>query len=57
MQPQENPAWVLKGLHDDITEGLVLNNLYCLECRPYTILYTYKRIIVPALKQDMTSLI
>ena len=33
MQPQENPARVLLGLHGDITEGFLLKNLYCLECR------------------------
>ena len=33
MQPQENPARVPLGLHGDITEGFLLKNLYCLECR------------------------
>ena len=32
MQPQENPARVLLGLHGDCTEGFFLKNLYCLEC-------------------------
>ena len=32
MQPQENPARVLLGLHGDCTEGFLLKNLCCLEC-------------------------
>ena len=32
MQPQENPARVLLGLHGDCIEGFLLKNLYCLEC-------------------------
>ena len=32
MQPQENPARVLLGLHGNNTEGFLLKNLYCLEC-------------------------
>ena len=32
MQPQENPARVLLGLHGKSTEGFLLKNLYCLEC-------------------------
>ena len=32
MQPQENPARVLLGLHGDSTEGFLLKNQYCLEC-------------------------
>ena len=32
MQPQENPARVLLGLLGNCTEGLLLMNLYCLEC-------------------------
>ena len=32
MQPQKNPARILLGLHGDRTEGLLLKNLYCLEC-------------------------
>ena len=31
MQPQENPARVLPGLHGNSTEGFLLNDLYCLE--------------------------
>ena len=33
MQPQEKPARVLLGLHGDSTEGFLLKNQYCLECR------------------------
>ena len=32
MQPQENPARVLLGLHGNSTERFLLKNLYCLEC-------------------------
>ena len=32
MQPQENPARVLLGLHGNSTQGLLLKNLFCLEC-------------------------
>ena len=32
MQPRDNPARVLLGLHGDSTQGFFLNNLYCLEC-------------------------
>ena len=35
MQPQENPARVLLGLHGNSTEGLLLKNLYW-EYRPNT---------------------
>ena len=31
MQPQEDPASVLLGLHGDCTIGFLLKNLYCLE--------------------------
>ena len=33
MQPQENPARVLLGLHGNSTERFFLKSLYCLECR------------------------
>ena len=33
MQPQENPARVLQGLHGESSEVFLLKNLYCLECR------------------------
>ena len=36
MQPRENPARVLLGLHGDCTEGFLLNNLHCLECTGHT---------------------
>ena len=39
MQPQENPARVLLGLHGDSTEGFCLKNLYCLECRSATMVF------------------
>ena len=32
MQPQDNPARVLLGLHGDSTEWFLLKNPYCLEC-------------------------
>ena len=32
MQPQENPARVLQGLHGNSTQGFFLEDLYCLEC-------------------------
>ena len=32
MQPQENPARVLLGLHVNSIEGFLLRNLFCLEC-------------------------
>ena len=32
MQPQENPARVLLGLHGNSIEGFFPMNLYCLEC-------------------------
>ena len=31
MQPQQNPARVLLGLHGNSTERFLLKNLYCLE--------------------------
>ena len=33
MQPLENPARVRQGLHGNSTEGFLLKNVYCLECR------------------------
>ena len=32
MQPQENPARVLLGLHGNSTERFLLKNLCCLDC-------------------------
>ena len=34
MQPQEDPARVLLGLHGNSTERFFLQNLYCLEFKP-----------------------
>ena len=39
MQPQENPARVLLGLHGNSTEGFFLKNLYCLECISATMVF------------------
>ena len=46
MQPQENPARVLLGLHCDSTEGFILKNLFCLEWSNHLFclyLYPYKQ--------------
>ena len=44
MQPQENPARVLLGLHCNSTEGFYLKNLYCLECNIYHYLCVFSRV-------------
>ena len=36
MQLQESPSQVLLGLHGNSTQGLLLKNQYCLECRDQT---------------------
>ena len=37
IQPQENPARVLLGLHGNSTQGFFLKNLYCLECTVWSV--------------------
>ena len=49
MQPQENPARVLQGLHGNSTEGFLQKNLCCLECIPC------KQVIPFGFAQQCTS--
>ena len=55
MQPRENPAKVLLGLHGDSTEGFLLKNLYCLEWK-IRLINHFKLLVSPNINVIMFNI-